>query len=323
MEKDLISIIMATKNTDEKMLKEAIESILNQTYKKFEFIIVCDGSVNDYNIVKEYKDERIKIIINNESIGLAASINKALKVATGEYIGRMDSDDIITKTKYELQIKYLKKHNDIDILATDGVIFGNMNKKMIDEFGSSEDKKAELLVYNKILHSSVIIKREFLDKNNLRYNEEFKYSQDYELWSRCCHVGKIEVLHKICYFWRKHDAQISTAKVVEQNELCKKIYENNLKRLNIDINKSKYLFYLSNKPVNENITYKEIKNFISEIIESNDKLKIYKKKSLKKVLYYRMFIKSLKNKKINLVIKYAILCNVPLLFIKKIFYELF
>ena len=77
-----VSVIMATYNTEKKKLMDAIESILNQTYKEFEFIIVCDGLVKDYEIVKRYSDNRIKVIFNDSNIGLARSLNKALAIST-------------------------------------------------------------------------------------------------------------------------------------------------------------------------------------------------------------------------------------------------
>lgn len=295
MKKILVSVIMSTKDTEEFMLKDSIDSILNQTYDNFEFIIVCDGSEKDYNFVKRIQDKRIKIIKHENSIGLTKSLNEALKICRGKYIARMDSDDYSLKDRLKIQVDFLEKNQNIDICGTYAKRFGDRNDYIIDVFNEIQDKKAELFIYNRIIHPSVMIRKSFIEKNNIVYDEEFKYSQDYELWSRCCMLTNIYVIPQVCMKYRIHNAQISTAKVEEQNALCKIIYLNNLKRLSEKFleEDTKYLFYLSKKST-ENIPKKQIKQFIKKVIKENYTKKIYNDKSLKKVLYYRYFVSNLK-----------------------------
>src|SRR3989338_4267706 len=103
-----------TRTASSAYLKDAVESILNQTYENFEFIIVDDASVdNSWDYLKNLNDHRIKLIKNKKNLGLAASLNKALKVAKGNYIARMDADDISLPTRFEEQVNYLQKNPSI------------------------------------------------------------------------------------------------------------------------------------------------------------------------------------------------------------------
>ena len=121
----LISVIMSNYNTPEEYLREAIESILNQTYKNFEFIIIDDCSTdNSLEIIKSYNDERIVLIENEENIGLTKSINKGLAVAKGEYIARMDADDVSLPQRFEKQINYMNDHTELIVCGSSMELIG-------------------------------------------------------------------------------------------------------------------------------------------------------------------------------------------------------
>src|SRR5699024_5552594 len=121
----LVSVIMSVYNETETELALAIESILNQTYKDIEFIIVLDAPDNELvlKLIKKYQtsDDRIKIIINNQNQGLAKSLNTGIKSSSGEYIARMDADDISFKNRLDVQISFLEKNADYDIVSTNRV----------------------------------------------------------------------------------------------------------------------------------------------------------------------------------------------------------
>ena len=119
-----ISVVMPAYNA-EKYIGEAIESILNQTFKDFEFIIINDGSVDHTKeIIREYNDPRIVLLENDKNRGIVLSLNKGLDAATGKYIARMDADDIALKNRFERQVEYLDEHKDIGVLGTGICTFG-------------------------------------------------------------------------------------------------------------------------------------------------------------------------------------------------------
>ena len=184
-----VSIIMSCFNETDQELKSSIESILNQSYRDFEFIIVNDNPQKDRlkKILESYKldDIRVKIINNETNIGLAKSLNKALSFSRGKYIARMDADDISYPNRLEKQVEYFKAHIDCDIIST--------NRDDIDEEDNIIRKSSAIIVDDKaipqilkygsiITHPSVMIKAETLKK--LNGYRAFKSSQDYDLWLR-------------------------------------------------------------------------------------------------------------------------------------------
>jgi glycosyltransferase involved in cell wall biosynthesis len=179
----------------------AIASILAQTFSDFELIIIDDGSTDGTaDLLKEFtiKDTRVRIITNETNIGLTRSLNLALKQARGEYIARMDADDIALPNRLERQIAFLKSHPDISIVGTayewidkDGNVIGK--PKMIT--GADAIHRA-LPRTNPLLHSSVMIRRSALDQVG-GYNETMKRAQDYDLWLRLSRTCKFENLSEV------------------------------------------------------------------------------------------------------------------------------
>lgn len=192
-----ISVIMSVFN-EEKYLEESIKSILNQTYKDFEFIIVDDASFDKSSeILKNWarKDPRVKIITNEKNIGLTKSLNKAIKIAQGKYIARQDADDISLPQRLKKQIEFLENHLEIKILGTFSYAIsqrGEILRKNTSSVFFQEVKK-NLIKKTPFSHSSVMIEKETLNKVGL-YNEKFRTSQDYELWFRILKIDKGENL---------------------------------------------------------------------------------------------------------------------------------
>jgi len=179
----------------EKYLREAIESILNQTFDDFEFLIVDDGSTDKtLEILREYakKDSRIKVIVNQGNIGLTKSLNKAIREAKGEYIARQDADDVSMPERLEKQIEFLERNLEIGMVGTfyyeisgEGRI---IRRKVMPK--DNKELRRTLIRYNPFFHGSVMIKREVFSKVGL-YNENFKRAQDYELWFRIANSYKL------------------------------------------------------------------------------------------------------------------------------------
>ena len=225
-----ISVILSVYN-GEKYLREAIESILNQTFGDFEFIIVNDGSTDSSReIIQSYNDKRIKILNNEKNIGLTRSLNKALKQARGKYIARQDADDISLPNRFKEQIKYFFEHPEVALLGTSIYI--------IDEYGKIVGKKIalknpgnELLKTNQFSHGSVMFKKEVINRLG-GYNELFIYRQDYELWLRTAKYYEVKGLTQILYKLRFHNETIGFTKGEEStlyHLLAQKLRRNELK----------------------------------------------------------------------------------------------
>ena len=202
-----ISVIMSVYN-GEKFVRKCIESILNQTFTRFEFIIIDDGSTdNTKNIIKEYekKDERIILIENETNQGLTKNLNKALSIAKGEYIARMDADDISTKDRLQTEYEYLKKHKEITVVSCIGqYIDENDNLEEVKYMPeSNEEIVAMMHKVNPILHPGVMFRKKKIEEIG-NYDERYKVVQDYNLWFRCMKEGyKFYNIQKILLYFRR------------------------------------------------------------------------------------------------------------------------
>ncbi len=253
-----ISVLMPAYNS-EKFIAEAIESILNQTFVDFEFLIINDGSTdNTAEIVRQYsaKDWRIRFIDNKKNQGLIAVLNQGLKLCRGEYIARMDSDDISYLDRFEKQIKYMDSHKDVGILSCWFEYFPEPKKS---EIGHHKEviRFFDVLKGWCINHGMVIIRKDILKKYNLSYNPRFVAAEDYELWSQAIKYTKIRNLQEILYKYRKHGNSICDTQRAIQNENSNKVKKN-------------MLLWLLKTTKNQNF-----RNYIKNLIKINDyKLKL-------------------------------------------------
>lgn len=203
----MISVVLATYN-DEKYIKEAIDSVLDQTYRDFELIIIDDGSSDrTADIICSYDDKRIIFIQNERNMGLPYSLNKGMEIAKGEYIARMDGDDICFPQRFQKQLEYMEQHSDITICGTNRLDVSENGKKSSKRFfpEESEALKARLLFGNPIAHSSWFIRKEDFLKYHFKYNEDFRYSQDYELIYRVLKSCKIACVQTVLMKYRVNE----------------------------------------------------------------------------------------------------------------------
>ena len=215
-----VSVLMSVYNGIP-YLSEAIESILNQTLRTFEFIIIDDCSTdNTWEVLNKYadKDRRIRLLKNESNIGLTKSLNKGLKLAHGEYIARQDADDVSLRERLEKQTTLLDKQLDV-VLAS--CLFEDINSegqhiRLWQRAGDPNSVAWHLLFYNYISgHGQVMFRRNLvLDLGG--YYENRRYSQDYELWCRLLKIGNIVILPEVLMQRRVHDCRVSVQKSSEQ-----------------------------------------------------------------------------------------------------------
>lgn len=221
-----ISVLMPAYNSAE-FIEEAIESILGQTFQNFEFIIINDGSTDQTaKIVKRYAqlDQRIRFIDNKKNSGLISVLNQGLDLCRGEYIARMDSDDISLPQRFEKQIAFLDAHPDVGVLGTAGQNFGDdhnthYNPECVDVI--------ELLRGVGFYHPSVMIRRSVLLEHHLYYNQNFNLVEDHELWTQMIKFTKLRNLQEVLLKYRVHQSSVSikNKQLQEQN---KKIVRQNM-----------------------------------------------------------------------------------------------
>lgn len=205
-----VSVLMCVYN-GEKYLREAIDSILHQTYTDFELIIVNDGSTDtSEEIIFLYNDERIKYIKNETNLRLQASLNKGLENCSGRFIARMDADDISLPTRFQQQVEFLEYHPEIGVVGT-GFIFidGNGTQYESVQYPASPSELQWSLFFScPIVHPSVMMRKEVIDSVG-GYDTQLKHAEDYDLWCRLCFVTKFSNLENTLLKLRKHDSNAS------------------------------------------------------------------------------------------------------------------
>lgn len=247
-----ISVLMSAYNS-EKYIAEAIESILKQTFSDFEFIIINDGSIDDTpKIIERYaqQDKRILFINNKQNQGLIGALNQGLSVCRGEYIARMDSDDISLPTRFAQQVKYMDIHPECGALSGWIQRFG----PCVSTKTLTSVKTVRLLDF--LIHGCMVfnpcsmIRHSVLIKNNIKYNPEYKYAEDFGFWVEICKCSEIHNLQTVLLKYRWHDSNISVVHKKAQFECAERIRRNILIKLISSQDDIKKLLHMT-REVNE------------------------------------------------------------------------
>lgn len=195
--KEKLSVLMTVYNAEE-YLKHSINSILKQTYKNWELIIVDDGSTDrSVNVIKNFKDKRIRLIKKKHS-GRTKSLNYGLKIIKNKYIAILDADDVSYKNRFKIQINFLNKNKHIDIVGTWYEIINSKGKilKIKKTVSSLQEVKREMLYRNIFCHSSIMFRKKILKKVK-EYPERFVYMQDYAFILSAMKYFKITIIPKV------------------------------------------------------------------------------------------------------------------------------
>lgn len=181
-----VSVVMSVYKERQEWICEAIESILKQTFNDFEFIIVydCPENKESIKIITDYsrKDDRIRYVVNETNIGLTKSLNKGLRISKGEYIVRIDADDVALPNRLLEQVRFMDNNPDVVASGTAAYYWdGNKILKRTHRNSSGKVLRSMIIFDSPIYHPAAIFRR-IVDGIQVTYNEEFRYSQDYALW---------------------------------------------------------------------------------------------------------------------------------------------
>lgn len=205
-----VTVFMPVYNSAE-YLEDAVKSILNQTYRDFELLIIDDGSIDkSLEIIKSFDDSRIRLLKNEKNMGVPFTRNRGLKEARGKYIALADSDDISHHERLRYQIDLMKNDDSIILSYTSYVIIDDKNKIIVYPFSNLNDSPAswQLLWDNPVPQPSVMLKKEVFIKNNLFYDERFRVSSDLALWHKAVLFGKFVKVKKHLVFYRMLETSI-------------------------------------------------------------------------------------------------------------------
>jgi glycosyltransferase involved in cell wall biosynthesis/Tfp pilus assembly protein PilF/ubiquinone/menaquinone biosynthesis C-methylase UbiE/pyruvate-formate lyase-activating enzyme/dTDP-glucose pyrophosphorylase len=226
-----VSIVMSVFN-QENFIDKAVKSILEQTFTDFEFIIINDGSTDEtQKVLRRFDDPRIRLIKQEENMGLTSSLNRGMSIAKGKYIARMDGDDISLPTRLEKQVQFLDKHPEIAVVGTYSYWINDYQKVigMSDFPHNNEKMQVDMLRRNCLCHGSIMSRRKVLEEFGF-YDEEFKFAQDYDLWLRVSEQYKIANVPERLYLWRYGQKSISKIRKEEQDKFADIARQKALKR---------------------------------------------------------------------------------------------
>lgn len=212
-----VTVLMSVHN-GERFLREAIRSILSQTFRNFEFLIINDASTDGTpGILKEFDDPRIRVIENEINIGLTKSLNKGIGDARGEYIARMDADDISLDYRLEKQISLLDKSPEIGVVGGAALAI-DKEGRVIETFTMPQHDREiawDLIFYSPLIHPTVVIRRDILRRYG-GYDTSRSCAQDYELWCRLRNATRFYNFTEPLILLRKHPDNITSQRTAEQ-----------------------------------------------------------------------------------------------------------
>lgn len=199
-----VSVLIPVYRTKEKYLRETIESVLNQTFKDFELILLDDCPEDTREaVVKSYADPRIVYSKNDRNLGITPTRNKLIDMARGEYLAVCDHDDVSVPTRFAHEVAYLDEHLDVGVVSGLTRILGGSETQEHPE--NDEDIRYRLMEDCYVSHPSAMIRKAVLEKSGIRYEEYYSPSEDYALWCRLIPVTKFHNLQEVVLEYRVHE----------------------------------------------------------------------------------------------------------------------
>ena len=219
----------------EKYICEAIDSIMGQTFKDFEFIIIDDGSTDLTNsIIRSYDDPRIRYYKNEKNLGIVGTLNRGLDLCRGRYVARMDADDVSLPTRFENQVKFLDKNPNLVACGCLYSIYGKDDNKAVDVATDNDDVRNDMIFFCQFAHSMLMIRRSVLELNRLRYREDYRHAEDYKLWTELLAFGDMANVPQILGKIRQCKEGISVQFSSQQNNVAEQVRRDYQRQMGIE-----------------------------------------------------------------------------------------
>lgn len=287
MKEPKVTVLMPVYN-GERYLREAIDSILNQTFTDFEFLIINDGSTDrSVEIIKSYNDPRIRLVNNKKNLKLIATLNRGLVLAEGEYIARMDCDDISLQKRLEKQAAFMDAHPEVGVCGTWVKTIGKSARYISKYPRDDETIRCQMLFRPALAHPSVMIRKSIFAKYDLAYNSDYIHGEDYELWVRASRHMLLANIEEILVLYRLHPEQIGYCHREKQQVTGDSVRLNQIMSLGIRPTQEELDLHRSIST----LRFEASKNFIRQadawlcrLKEVNEKKSIYSESVFSKVL---------------------------------------
>ncbi|KAF6573725.1 glycosyltransferase family 2 protein [Paenibacillus sp. FSL M8-0228] len=276
------SVILPVYNTVS-FVWEAIHSILAQTYSDFELIIIDDGSTDGSAfVISQITDPRVVKIFHSTNQGLVATLNEGFNRATGEYIVRMDSDDISTPDRLDVQISFMDQNPLIDVC---GAAFTTSSGGALKvNPASHEEIRTWLLFHCCICHPATILRNSMIHRLNIQYDSSYPHAEDYELWNRLASQVQIANLPISLLYYRQHKGQVSIQHRAIQDDTARRIRQRQFSQLGLELSDEENQMMLNIlefkiNPYDYNCYTKAV-GFANWVLDQNRKYQIYNQELL-------------------------------------------
>ncbi|HXH19354.1 MAG TPA: glycosyltransferase [Chitinophagales bacterium] len=214
----LVTVLLPVYNA-EAHVAEAIQSILSQTFRDFELLIINDGSTDrSLEIIRSFNDARIRAESNESNMKLIATLNKGIDLARGKYIARMDADDVSLPERLQKQVDFMETHSEVGVCGTWFQLFGNSGE-IVKYPEKDENIRIMMLYQTPFCHPSIIFRKDVFDKYGIRFLPEFIHAEDYEAWVRLAGLTHFANIPEVLLKYRIHEQSVSAAhqKIQERN----------------------------------------------------------------------------------------------------------
>ena len=282
-----------------KYLNETINSVLNQTFDDFEFLIIDDGSTdNSVEILYSHNDPRIKILINEKNIGYVKTLNKLIDLSKGEYIARQDNDDLSLPDRIEKQVFFLNTNKDVGVCGTNAFTFGTKTK--MTRLPITDDEiRAYMIINTPFIHPSIMYRKSIFDVLKIgKYNEDLCPAEDYAMWFEISKKTKLANLPEPLLKYRWHDTNTSQLKkniqIEKANNIRKEILDYTLS-YQISTEESQLFEIISNPNLANEKDLKSVEETFTKILEKNSVIGYYNDSAITNLFFYfwtKIFFKS-------------------------------
>ncbi len=287
-ESPAISVLMPVYN-GALYLREAIDSILQQSFTDFEFLIINDGSTDgSEKIIRSYQDPRIRLVNNEVNIKLIATLNKGIALCKGKYIARMDADDISMPERLEKQYHFMEQNQSIGICGTLYKSFAeNITVGVCRYAETHEDICFKQLYQIQVSHGTVLLRTETLKKYELIFDANYPHAEDYDFFTRASRVTRLHNLQFVGYLVRQHELEVSkkyrSDQIANSNIIRHREFEElgcpihaELLEDYIELNHQHYTLIKSSPP--------QLQSLLEKMVTANRRSQIFKKDFLLKKL---------------------------------------
>ncbi len=272
----------------EAFVAAAIDSILGQTFRDFELLILDDGSTDrSVEIIRARDDSRIRLICNERRMELIRTLNRGVELARGKYIARMDADDISMPERLARQVAFLEADPDVGACGTWLVTMGDREGEVWRYPESAGDIRCRLLFDAALAHPTVCMRRDAFLRHGLRFDDAYPQAEDYQLWKRASAHFPLANLSEVLLRYRVHPASLSQRCREEQEATVRRIHAESLHALGIDPSNAELFVHrwvATRRPDGEALRLSDVGAWLEKLLRANADRGVYPRADFERLL---------------------------------------